>query len=113
VLVTLFTEPFGSPAKITAAYMRALHSLSQPEGNLKSLRLFYDSLESYVRGLEALEKAPETYSDLLVYILLDKLPGDERKNVARQFDKDEWTLEQLSTALRGEIPVLELAKIIP
>ena len=35
VLVTLLRERFGSPAKITAAYMRALYSLSQPECNLK------------------------------------------------------------------------------
>ena len=89
VLVNLLKERFGSTAKITAAYMRALYTLSRPEGNLKSLRLFYDSLTSYVRGLEALGKAPETYGNLLVCILLDKLPGDVRKNVARKHDQDE------------------------
>jgi hypothetical protein len=64
-------------------------------------------LESYVRGLEALGKAPDTYGDLLVCILMDKLPIEIRKNVARQHDQDEWTLEQLRKALRGEIRVME------
>lgn len=107
VLVNLLTERFGNIPKITAAYMRALYTLSKPEGHLKSLRLFYDSLESYVRGLEALGKAPDPYGDLLVCILMDKLPIEIRKNVARQHDQDEWTLEQLRKALRGEIRVME------
>ena len=107
VLVNLLKERFGSIPKITAAYMRALYNIPKPERHLKSLRHFYDSLESYVRGLEALGKAPDTYNDLLVCILLDKLPGEIRKNMARQHDQDEWTLEQLRKALRGEIRVME------
>ena len=107
VLVNLLTERFGSIPKIKAAYMRALYNIPKPEGHLKGLRHFYDSLESYVRGLEALGKAPDTYNDLLVCILLDKLPGEIRKNMARQHDQDEWTLEQLRKALRGEIRVME------
>lgn len=79
VIVNLLTERFGSIPKITAAYMRALYTLSKPEGHPKSLRLFYDYFESYVRGLEALGKAPDTYGDLLVCILLDKLPIEIRK----------------------------------
>lgn len=107
VLVKLLTERFGSVPKITAAYMRALYMLPKPESHLKSLRGFYDSLESYVRGLDAFGKPSDSYGDLLVCILLDKLPGDVRKNVARQHDKDEWTLDQLRKALRGEIRVME------
>jgi hypothetical protein len=110
VLVNLLTERFGSIPKITAAYMRALYTLSKPEGHLKSLHLFYDYFESYVRGLEALGKAPDTYGDLLVCILLDKLPIEIRKNVARQHDQKEWTLEQLRKALRGEIRVMEASQ---
>jgi hypothetical protein len=75
----------------------------------------YDSLESYVCGLHALGKAPESYDGLLVCILQNKLPGEVRKNVARQHDRDEWTLDQLWAALRGEIRVLEVgqATIVP
>ncbi len=106
-LVKLLQERYGSEPKIIAAYMRALYNLPKPAGSLHHLRSFYDSLEANIRGLEALGKPPDTYGDLLVCILLDKLPPDLRRNIARQHEQDEWTLEQLRKALRGEIRVLE------
>jgi hypothetical protein len=65
--------------------------------------------------LDALGKAPGTHDDLLVCILLDRLPSDVRKNVARHHDQDEWTLDKLRVALRGENRVLEAgqATVIP
>ena len=106
-LVKLLVDRYGSKSKITMAYMRALYGLPKPENFHRSLRSFYDSLGSYVRGLESLGKASDSYGDLLVCILLDKLPGDLRKNLARQHDQDEWTLKDLREALRTEIRVLE------
>ena len=106
-LVNLLQERYGSVPKIIMAYMRALYALPIPENSISSLRTFYDSLESYVRGLEALGKAADTYGDLLVCILLDKLPGDLRQNLARRHDQDDWPLEDLRKALRDEIRVLE------
>jgi hypothetical protein len=111
VLVDLLKERYGRKSKVIAAYMRALYNLQKPEANLKSLRGFYDQVESYVRGLESLGKPPDTYGDLLVCILLDKLPADVRKNVARQHDKDEFTLDQLRNVLKGEIRVMEAGQI--
>lgn len=63
--------------------------------------------------LEALGKEPDTYGDLLVCILLDKLPGELRKNLVRQHDQDEWTLEELRKALRSEIRILEAGQVTP
>jgi hypothetical protein len=109
--VDLLKERYGRKSKVVAAYMRALYNLPKPEANLKGLHGFYDQVESYVRGLESLEKPPDTYGDLLVCILLDKLPADVRKNVARQNDKDEFTLDQLRNVLKGEIRVMEAGQI--
>jgi hypothetical protein len=111
VLVDLLKERYGRKSKVIAAYMRALCNLQKPDANLKSLRGFYDQVESYVRGLESLGKPPDTYGDLLVCILLDKLPADVRKNIARQHDKDEFTLDQLRNVLKGEIRVMEAGQI--
>jgi hypothetical protein len=116
VLVDLLKERYRRKSKVVAAYMRALYNLQKPEANLKRLRSFYDQIESYVRCLESLEKPPDTYGDLLVCILLDKLPADVRKNVARQHDKDEltldqFTLDQLRNVLKGEIRLMEAGQI--
>ncbi|XP_057374753.1 uncharacterized protein LOC130695607 [Daphnia carinata] len=110
VLMDLLKERYGRKPVI-AAYMRALYNLQKPEANLKTLRGFYEQVESYVHGLESLRKAPDTYGDLLVCILLDKLPGEVRKNVARQHDQDEFTLEQLRKALKEEIRVMEAGQV--
>ena len=107
VLVDLLKERYGRKPKVVAAYMRALYSIQKPEANLKSLRNFYDVVEAYVRGLDSLGKTPDSYGDLLVCILLDKLPSDIRKSVARLHDKDEFSLEELRKALKAELRVME------
>ena len=53
----------------------------------------------------------DSYGEFLNCILLDKLPSELRKNMARQHDDDEWTLEQLRKAIRGEIWVLEAGQL--
>ena len=73
--------------------MRALYNLQKPDSSPTQLSQFYDSLEADIRGLEALGKAPVTYGDLLVCILLDRLPIDLRKDMTRQHDQDKWTLD--------------------
>ncbi len=73
----------------------------------ETLRTSYDSLEANICGLEALGKPPDTYGDLLECILIDQIPPDLRRNIARQHEQDVWTLEQLRKALRGENQVLE------
>lgn len=87
--------------------MRALYNLQKPETNLKSLRNFYDLVEAYGRGLDSLGKTPDSYGDILVCILMDKLPSDVRKSVARRHDKDEFSLEELQKALKAELRVME------
>ena len=89
------------------AYMRKLYGLAKHENTHKSLQTFFDLLESNVRGLENLGKASNTYRELLVCILLDKLPGEFRKNLTRKHGQDQWPLQDLRDALRSEIRALE------
>ncbi|EFX60250.1 hypothetical protein DAPPUDRAFT_278468 [Daphnia pulex] len=67
VAVDLLKKRFGQPAKIIMAHMRALTSLPSPNTDRVSLRKFIDCLESHIRGLEALNKKPDSYGDLLVW----------------------------------------------
>ncbi|XP_045023635.1 uncharacterized protein LOC123468017 [Daphnia magna] len=101
------TNVLGQPAKIIMAHMRALVALPKPGTDRASLRKFVDSLESHIRGLEALNKTPDSYGDLLVCILLDKLSADLRRNLARQSDAAEWDLDILRKSLLKEIEILE------
>jgi hypothetical protein len=85
----LLKERYGQKHKIVAAYMKALWGLPSPTGNcrnLSGLRNFYDALESYVHGLNALGKYKNSYGDLIVPIVLEILPlhtkSDSKINIS-------------------------------
>ena len=93
--VNLLKEHFGEPKKIISVHMQALLDRLNPVYQLSSLQLFYDTMENHVRGLESLGRSHETYGDLLVPIVLGKLPSDMRTNLACDLDSPEWTFQQL------------------
>ena len=82
-------------------------ALPKPGTDQVSLQKFVDSLESHMRGLEALNKRPDSYGDRLVCILLDKLSADLRRNLAQQNDAAEWDLNILRKSLLKEIEILK------
>ena len=79
--------------------MQALLDLANPTNSLAALQLFHDSVENHIRSLSAL-------GSLLVPIILDKLPAETRRNLARDHENDEWTM--LQGAVLKEIHILEM-----
>ena len=75
--------------------MRELSNLPKPSNTVSSLRHFYDTIESHIRGLSALGISEDSYSALLVTIMYDKLPTDTRQHMARSHTSQEWTLTEL------------------
>ncbi|XP_048770094.2 uncharacterized protein LOC125676243 [Ostrea edulis] len=100
-------ERYGQKHKIINAYMKSLLDLSPPQSNLFSLREFYDTAESYIRGLESLGQEEETFGTMLIPILMDKLPSDLKINITRHNGSDHWTLESLRRCILHEITILE------
>ena len=71
--VELLQKRFGQKHRIIVAYMISLLNISKPhQGDVISLRSFYDHLESYIRSLSALGENTDSYGSLLVPSLLDK-----------------------------------------
>ena len=63
--------------------MEALLDLPSPTDHLSSLRLFYNSVETLIRGLESQGKKTETYKDILIPIIQKKLPNGIKRNLIR------------------------------
>ncbi|XP_063436158.1 uncharacterized protein LOC134717595 [Mytilus trossulus] len=105
--VNLLKDRFGSPHKIIHAYMKALMDLPSTSNDLNSLRRYGDHLETYVRGLECLGQTQEMYGALLVPIIISKLPVETRKSIAREYDSDHITLNNLRKAITKEARILE------
>lgn len=73
--------------------MTALLELARPSTSLDSLRSFYDNMETHIRGLESLGKSQDTYGDLLVPVILSKLPDEVNRNLARGRQGKEWSIK--------------------
>ena len=83
------------------SWLLLILNIPKPSNTLHSLRTFHDTIESHSRSLG---KPEETYGDLLVPIILGKLPSDTRQNLARESTTPEWTFPQLKLE---EIRILE------
>ena len=105
--VTILQDHFGQMHKLVAAHMQALLEVANPSNTLHSLRTFHDAINSHFWGLSSLGKSEDTYGDLLVPIILNKLPKETRQNLARDTATAEWTFSQLMTAILKEIRILE------
>jgi hypothetical protein len=106
-LLHLLKERYGQKHKIINAYMKSLLDLPALQSNLLSLKEFYDTTESYIRGLESLRQQEETFGTMLIPILMDKLPSNVKINITRANGSDRWTLESLRRCILHEITILE------
>uniref|UniRef100_A0ABM0M2K9 Uncharacterized protein LOC102805799 n=1 Tax=Saccoglossus kowalevskii TaxID=10224 RepID=A0ABM0M2K9_SACKO len=104
--VDLLVARYGQKHLLIDAHMTALWQLRQPCNDIISLRHFYDSIESNVRGLQSLGKNESTYGELLVPMIRDKLPANIRQQIARDRGDVAWNLPDLRKAILREINVL-------
>ena len=111
--VAILVERYGQHHKIVNAHMQALLEMPSPLSNLVSLHTFYDTVESHIRGLSSLGKSEHSYGDLLVPIIMGKLPTDLQRNLAREHSNSPWNLPDLMAAILKEIRILESAPYDP
>ena len=109
--VEILKERYAKPTVIKRAHINELVNM-QPVFNERSqvrLKNFYDDVETHFRGLKALDVDQDTYSSIVVPVLMDKLPESIRLNMIRFGEGDhlEWDLEEMLEALKKEIDIRE------
>ena len=67
-------------------------------------------MENHIRGLEALAKKQDTYGNLLILIILNKLPSTIKQNLIPENGSTKWSVEQLRKLILKEIQILEAGK---
>lgn len=110
--ICLLQERFGQEYKITSAHMQALLEVPFPKNTPESMRIFYDKTETLIRGLESLGQDQNSYGSLLIPVIMNKLPGEIRKNLAREHGMSNWTLGDLRKCLFREISIMEAGKSV-
>jgi hypothetical protein len=109
--VDLLKERFWQSHKIIHAYIQAILNLPAPSNTetIHSMRNYINKLEANIRWLESLGKCQNTYT-LLVPVIIDKLPAEIHKSLARENGSNNWFLETLLKALYGELNILEVGQ---
>ena len=107
--VDILTKRYGQPEKAINAHMKALLDLPPPSEDYYSLRRFHDCIESYIRGLESLGKSEDSFGDLLVPVLTEKLPPSFKLHITRQHGSPNWNLKDLRAAIENEVNIMEVA----
>ena len=87
--------------------MQALLKLPAPSNRVSSLRNFYDKIEIYICSLEAMGQRQESFGNLIVPVVLQKVPGEICIQLARENSANNWKLEDLRRAINREIGILE------
>jgi len=85
--------------------MQVLLEVASSSNALNGLRMLHDTIISHSHGLSSLRKTEDTYGDLLVPIILRKLPTETKQNLARDTATQEWTFSQLMVV--KDIQILE------
>ena len=64
-------------------------------------------METHIRNLESIGQQQDTYGDLLVPVILEKLPADIKRNLARERGDTNWKLCDLRRAIYRELDIME------
>ena len=90
--------------------MDALLNLWKPSSSLASLQAFYDTIEQHMRALSSLGKTSESYETMLTPSVLNKLPVEVKKHMARDHSGFEWSINDVMSGLLREIRILDMSQ---
>ena len=109
----LLKEHFGQKQVLINTHMESIINIPLPTNNTTNLREFYHTCESNIRGLEALDVNADSYGNLLIPILLKKIPGELTRLIFRANPAVDKCLTELRTEPRKEIETHERSHTAP
>ena len=106
----LLRKRYAKPGVIKRAHLNDLINLAPvySEKNVQRLRILHDQIETRFRAMEAQKIDQDSYSSVIVPVLMGKIPEAIRNNMIRFGTNHlDWNLETMLTALGKEVEVLE------
>ena len=107
--VELLKKRFGKKTAIQRTLVNELLN-TRPvfnESDTSRLRGLYDFVETKYRALQALNVDERTYSEIVVPMLLERIPDSIRLTITRGKQYLEWTLKDLLDSLLTEVELRE------
>lgn len=87
--------------------MQALLETKAPQNNMQNLRGYYEKLEAYIRGLGSLRWSGDSVGELLIPIIINKLPSELKNNLP-----DDWEINDVRRGILKEINIMEAGRNI-
>ena len=111
--VDVLNQRFGDKQQIINSHMDSLLQLPAVTSlhDVQSIRQLYNKVESHIRGLKSLGVETATYGNLMISILMQRLPPGLRIIVTKKMQEDEWSLDKLMTIFRHELEARERANL--
>ena len=108
--LNLLKERYGNKQLVISSHMDdlvRLERLSSSRVNVSEVRKLYDKIEGHLRSLVALGKNSDEFGDVLIPVILDKLPNDIRLEISRKLGQDNWEINVFMKLLSDEIMARE------
>ena len=109
--VAVLKKRFGNKQLIINKHMDALLNMEgvNSQHNLKGLRHLYNFVETHVRSLRALGVQSDSYGEILVSVIMQKLPQEIRLLISRNQPEEGWKLDSVMATLETEVEARERA----
>jgi len=109
--IEILVDRFGNKQCIINNHMDALLNLPAVANanDLKRLRQLYDNIEIHVRGLKTLDIASDSYGNLLMSIIMGKIPQELRLILTRNLEVDNWDIDVMLKSFQVELLARERA----
>ena len=107
--IEMLQERYGDKQVLISTHMNKLLNLSN-SGNLndlKYLRQLYNNIDTQVRSLTSLGVDPDSYGQMLIPVVMSKLPENLKLNITRQFGQDLWDIKLILESFKNKLAVLE------
>ncbi len=109
----MIKKRFGQTQNVITAHIEELLKLKPTAADRPSqLRYLFDKISLHLRGLDSLGASSETHGSTLIPIVMGKLPGEIRIQVARLTTKEVWSMKELLELLENELKAREIGEAI-
>ena len=114
VALDILSSRFGNKQTIISSHMENLMKLPTVVNitDIKKIRVILDQLEMNIRGLEALGISSYSYGELLLAIVMKKIPKEMRLTLTRQCKGNKWNLGKVLKSFRAEVTAREQIQLM-
>jgi len=106
----ILKDRFGNTQVVINAHMESLVKLPVIKDlrDITEVRRMYDKIESCVRNLKSLDISPDSYGQLLIPLLNEKIPDELKIIISRKFGDQVWKLEDMINYVKIELQAREI-----